>query len=250
MIKRAVFIILCLSTIAAFPGMGGVRNNLSKSAEEPPACADSSCTGFDVCQNFEGTANDGYDNSESWTEQNTTVDPDYATSAMRGSQMLHVQYTTGAALAYITFTARGEVYGFVRFKTADATPASSKIIVSLSDGSTNPFALWLTSAGKLSVDNGNQWNGATTGGLSDNTEYHIWFYYKKETVAGNDGISWVSFADSSTFSPTLSGDNYTEVTNGDADLDVSHLFLREPNGEAVYFDPVLLRSTSIGTVCN
>jgi hypothetical protein len=96
-----------------------------------------------------------------------------------------------------------------------------------------------------------RYNGATVDGLSDNIEYHIWFYYKKETVTGNDGISWVVFADSSTYSrPALSGNKYNECVTGDADQNITVLMLQETHGNTIYFDQSLLRSTSLDTVCN
>ncbi len=144
-----------------------------------------------VNQNFEGT---GYDNGETWTSAGGgTVNADYATNPIVGSQSL---YITGTATStYRSFSAQDSVFGFarVRFETYDT--GGNRNFWSIRDGSGTSVAdFGITSAGKMR---------ATAAGGSANTsldtiptgggyDLYIWFEYVKGT--GSDAIARVGWS--------------------------------------------------------
>jgi hypothetical protein len=103
----------------------------------------------------------------------------------------------------------------------------------------------LNTAGTLNIYCGNGAN--TTDTLSDNTEYHIWAYYK--AGSGSNAECWVEFTAEATRTPVGSGNKYASVSNGTATADAAKLQLLENVSDVSYYDQVLLDDEAIGTVC-
>ncbi len=248
--KKLIYLLLLL-LIVATPcfGQDMARMSLGVIGGGVPAagCADTSCTGFLICQNFEGT---GYDNSETWTENVTgtaVVDEDDTTATiLRGSQQLKITAGDGTGSARTAFTASGTVYGHVKFKTGDATPTATVYIITLYDSTYgNNLSIRILTGGQLGLTDESH-PGNTVGVLSDNTAYHIWFSYTKG--AGTDAKYTLAFS-ATTTEPT-SGNNYCEVTVGHGTLNMSILWLMSASALVNDFDQILLKTTTIGTVCN
>lgn len=208
-------------------------------------CDDSSCTGFDVCQNFEG---EGYDNSESWTESNGeegTIDEDEAGTVLRGSQSLEVIYGSSGGYVYSPAIDQGELYFHLLFRTPDATPASSTDILKLwTSGIATRYTLELQTNGTVRLTTAGNL-ASTTDSLSDNTTYHFWGYWKK---GAEDEEGWFEFTALATRTPVGSGNKYVEVTGGTNNDDIRYLTLLQEGGTQ-FWDQILVKTTAFTAVC-
>jgi hypothetical protein len=214
------------------------------------SCADSSCTGFLVCQNLEGT---GYDNSETWTEgvgSNCTVDEDDTTATPRGSQDLKISTSTspGTCLTRTSFTAGSSIYYHIRFKAAAIGVVADIGGLRDSTNTTQLHSITLLSTGALRSIDGSQ-TASTSGTLSAGVWYHIWGYYQKGT--GSNSVHSVEFTADNVRTPTGSGSGYATGTAGTstADAGIIRFLQTSENITGHYHDQVLVKSTSIGTVC-
>jgi hypothetical protein len=214
------------------------------------ACADASCTGFLICQNFEAdTASDcdpcTEDNSESWDKTvagTGTIDVDYGT-ALRGSQSCQITSdgSIGSSI-YVTFSAQGTVYGFFRVKVNDGRPSSTNQLMSfIGDGSVGGVSLMTD--GKIRVYNGSA-NAQSTTTLDDGASgtIYVWFYWTKGT--GTDGTMGIEVNTSRTFEEWEA-----EGTTGTATTDMTSVGLASRYVTDAVFDQVLIKTTAIGTVC-
>ena len=211
-----------------------------------PACADSSCTGFEICQNFEST---GYDNSESeWSEgigSNGIVDEDDQTATvLRGSYQLKVFGGDAGQSSYARFTfptALDEIYLHFRLKTpaANADDVVSVIFRDASQGSDLDFYIRggsdrfrvLTASGDV----------YPTDTYSDSTAYHVWIHYK------NDGTGSMGFSTDTT-EPTA-GNKYGTYSSGSTDS-IKSIDFRADSEETIYVDQVIVKTTAIGQICD
>jgi hypothetical protein len=208
------------------------------------ACADASCTGFMFCQNFEGT---GYDNSETWTEAGT-VDADDTSPALRGKQSCSL--ADSSSIRHDTGGTYTELYSFARYQFADATPTSNTVIYKQTDGSADFGLLSLqASTGKLICYHGTQFNIASTG-LSDATTYYIWIHFKASTGAG-DGImtATVSTTRNPAEATAALGCSVTNGNDADTNIDTVTFINSVAGGAGVSVDQILVKTSSIGTVC-
>jgi hypothetical protein len=198
--------------------------------------AGNECTGYIVCQNFEGT---GYDNSETWTEGivgGGTVNEDYTTTALRGAQSLYVGSTTyDLNYALITFTPSQPTVGIrMLFRPLEITDQDSEFI------SFNDANCKILTNGKLSCSHGStEVYGAYT--LSVNTTYYIWIDYTVGT--GNNGILSLYVATTSTKpgSPDIATTAGTGTSNVNECYVISHYELKS------IFDQILIKSSTIGS---
>jgi hypothetical protein len=243
--KRLLFVLifLLISSVTEARMACGTYGGKTATA----TCADSSCSGFDVCQNFEGA---GYDNSESWTETcgtGATCDEDYTTSPLRGSQSYYYNAGTGASTLYKTITTRSEYYGFIKVnKISDIT---TNILVALGANAVNKFYIgYTTTNDKISLT----YDSATVCGGTDSfdtgTTYYLWFYYKSASASpGSDGVYriWLSTTPTKPASPLCESTTQTTVTTT-----INRLYLNAAaNTGETKFDQVLLSPTEIGDVC-
>ncbi len=217
------------------------------------SCADTSCTGFIVCQNFEGT---GYDNSESWYASGGSgyvINPDYTTTILRGSQSDYL-YSGTETYAYNridTFTAAGEVYFHALWNPAVVVSGDYSMVVQFSTAAdAGNFTVYRRTGNVLSVSCGGA-ESLTVGAFTPTTTYRLWGHYKKGT--GANAECSIEFTAISTKSPTGTGDNYIARTNGTRTTDVERIHLRtayETSASTSIFDQVLLKTTAITNVCD
>ena len=239
--KKVLLILLILAfsfTSHAWDYRDGIKAVITaKKSGGAGSCADSSCSGFLVCQNFEGT---GYDNSESWTEScgsGATCDEDYSASPLRGAQSY--KFTTGTSNSNVTidYSAIDEVYFFVRLTIENDQTGTIFIIRSTN---TNLFTIGYSSGLNSLVYNGATGGAAVTLG----TTYYIWGYYTKGTGANEINRAWVS-----TTSTKPETADY-EITNGSNTEQANRgLLYDSANGTGSRFDQVLISTTEIGDVC-
>jgi hypothetical protein len=230
-----------ISTISGVPGASisticGVNYN-----DGDAACADSSCTGFLVCQNFE-TATTGYDNSETWTETGT-VEAAYTTGPLRGSQSCQL---SNSSRTYISIGDQTELYVFFRMDMADKTPSLDTIFFSLLDGSADAAKITLLTTGTVSCTHGTKTDTNATP-FAAGTNY-IWIHYKGNSGAG-DGVLSMHRGSSRIYSEAT---EICSITNGDdasTNSDTFRLTNDDDGGMGPIFDQVLVKTTAIGDVC-
>lgn len=205
------------------------------------ACADSSCVGFDICQNFEGA---GYDNSETWDELGGADEDDTTAPVGRDSQQIELIYTTESGRSYASITSRTAYYGHFIYWSNDATPASDKTIFALGDGT--PLTVINATDGTFGISCGGDYS-YTVSTMSNSTVYHVWVYAAKGT--GADAACSLGFSTGRV--EVTAGDAFASISTGTntANIDAVQLICDDDAASACYFDQVLLKSTSIGTVC-
>lgn len=196
-------------------------------------------------ERFEGT---GYQNT--WTESGTgTIDEDYTTSPLEGSQSLRIAASTQQPITVVTFSSdQAELWGYFRFRINTASFLANKPIFVLRNSSA-------TTVGSITVntDNGILPTNGTGGGsvtvdkMVTGSNYNIWWHYKKGT--GADGIFSCAF--SATGTEPTSGNAFQTKTNGNATTDAHDLRvgfgISNTTGEFV-IDQILMSTT--GTIGN
>ena len=238
--KRLLLLLLLLPSLAWGSDLGQEYARMNPyilgAGGSAAACADSSCTGFLVCQNFEGT---GYDNSESWTEScgaGATCDEDSTSSPLRGSQSYLYTSGTGASDVYKSFTESDEIYFFVRFSIAN--DAVSNIIIIKS----NETILFTVGYSPVSKKIAYNWTFGSA--VSLGTTYYLWGYYKKGTGEDEINRAWISTT------PTKPGSVDYELTTGVSTGQANRIVLYDSaSGAGGKFDQVLVKTTEIGDVC-
>lgn len=238
--KKFILLILLIPTLA-FARMGPMTFGGISTA--PASCADSSCTGFLVCQNFE-TATTGYDNSESWTETGT-VEAAYTTGPLRGAQSCQI----GAGGSRISKSLGGdyeELYVFFRMSLADTTPSETTRILSFLEGSADAAKIVIYATGTMACDHGTV-NDTNATPFAAGTNY-IWVHYKGNSGA-SDGVLSLHRGSSRVYSEAT---EICSITNGnDASAHATTFRLEDDAGDGmvVLYDQVLVKTTAIGDVC-
>lgn len=242
--KRLFLFFILLPTLC-FAGNQQIINMMNLYSAASEECADSSCTGFLVCQNAEGA---GYDNSESWSESGGTVDEDNTSSPLRGSQDIAITYSGDNGTTTMNFTgSEATVYGSFYYGPGDATPASNKtVLYLLNSSSTAIMQIIVDTSSHLGVTCNDGSFSTTTDTMADSTNYHVWYYY---TTNGVDTSScWVEFTAEGTRTPVGSGNKYTSDTGTETD-DADKLYLIHNKNTACQYDQILLKTSEIGTIC-
>lgn len=219
---------------------GAITNNSTQAA---PTCDDSSCTGFDTCQNFEGT---GYDNSETWTDDDGSINPDVTSSPGRGSQSCSLEWATESAHLIHSMTSRNSYYAHLLVKFSALASSGGATFFRFLGSDTDRLVLQIYETGEVLVFHGSSWS-FTTDQMSINTWYHVFVYYALGT--GSNGVAWVEWTAASTRSPSGSGNKYAEVTDGDSTGAVDSIAISETDGSILYVDQVLARASAITEVC-
>lgn len=233
--------ILLATPVWAFPPLIA-----GKTAAAAASCADTSCTGFVFCQNFE-TATTGYDNGpETWTAVGSP-DPVSASPALRGTQSCLLE---NSEEIYFTVSDLTEVYAFARYQFADSTPTGATIIFRGQHGTGGLASVTLATTGKLNCYSGTANNQASTG-LSSTTTYYIWIRVKANTGA-NDGITTVTVSTTTNPADANSALGCSVTTGDDADPHFSRIYFSNgaAGGAGVSVDQLLGKTTEIGAVCN
>jgi len=173
-----------------------------------------------ILETFEGT---GY-SAAGWTEQFTggTLNKDYTTTVLDGSQSLFIQNADFAA-AYVknTMTAAGHYWAF--FKVRPGTLSGTKSMFDLADvGSVPQCSVTLSAAGAVRVQVKNNAAGATTvATMSSGTTYNVWVEFNINN--GANCIGTVAFSTGTT-RPT-SGSNFAQVSTTTSATQVQEVFL-------------------------
>ncbi len=250
------------SAIASIDGVAGTAIGTLEGQtynDGDSVCADSSCTGFLVCQNFQ-TATTGYDNSESWSETVGTGGEveaaDTTATVLRGTQQLKIfagdagQTSFTVSPSFATTTSGSFHF---RFKAADATPATQHTIArGLGEDAVARFGIWLRTDGNIRVTYPNNYatsdfaNYAPVGSavLQNDTKYHFWIDF---TINGGPNNSTLSlYASTSQTKPETAA---LTISNGDATTGIAYVDLLQSQGATAYYDQVLVDNATIGSVC-
>jgi hypothetical protein len=207
------------------------------------ACGDSSCTGFLVCQNFEGA---GYDNSETWTEGGAPNE-DSTSPILRGAQSLLCDAAeAGKGPAF----AQTEFYGHVLFQFGVDPPGGTRRLIYFVDsGEVIKGSILLLSTKYLRGEHGTGAANSSTTVLSVNTTYHIWWYWKSETEeSAADGKLTIWVAPLTT-RDKASATQQIAITNGTSVETIDKVYLYGIAAETYSYDQVLIKTTDFTTVC-
>jgi hypothetical protein len=203
---------------------------------------------FLVHQNFEGT---GYDNSETWiatTGTGGSIDPDEATTVLRGSQSLRI-YAGDSGQTSVTRinlgTTQNELWGFARVRIGSTLPGADTFFLRLynvaNDYNSGQINIRATGNGKIA----NGLTEATAVGIwSPNVTYYMWFYWTKGT--GSDGLARLYIGTSS----TRPASPITTLTAGNASFSPDSVQLRSLNQATLYFDQVQISTSEITNVAD
>jgi len=237
LMRRWLILFICLITGTALAGQLRVLNPFI------PASTGFDCSAYDVCQNLEGV---GYDNSETWTEtlNDATIDEDYSTNPIVGSESLRIVDGGADGNVYIGFgpNADGDttyVYFRIRF---DAAPTANFYMMKLYDWSSLAASFRVKyPSGYLEINHGTQ---ALTGSIdiTDGTVYHIWLEWTTDSGAG-DGVlkSYISTTGTKPASPDAN------IDYGDCNLPgVDRLYINSGGGSTYVVDRILVDDSVIG----
>lgn len=246
--KLLIILFLLISLLTATP----IQSATMVSGRPCPggvtsSCADTSCTGFLWCQNFE-TETTGYDRDETWSTSGT-VDPAATASPLRGSQSATL---ANSSTLYRNVTTDGEIYAFGRFSFADATPTTATILFKGMNASSDVGWVSLHSTGKLICQNGTVYNVASGDALTNDTTYYIWIRVKAATSAeATDGIvtAEVSTTRNRADIDATLGCSVTTGNDDDTDITAIRYMNGAAGGAGVKIDQLLGKTTSIGDVC-
>lgn len=234
-----LFLLIPSLAFAGEPIQLARMNSYVAGAVAPAAsCADTSCTGFLVCQNLEGT---GYDNSETWVEDVGTPNEDYTTTVLRGSQSLFI---TEGNTVYFDLTASSEVYIHFRIRfTTD--PAGDVEVMKLWNSAFSTIFTFSRADTEIAVIHHGSDTTTTTATLAANTAYHLWIHYAKGT--GANGVHDIRISTTATMPVSADASSSSGVSTTDAD----YLAFKSAAGSGLSYivDQILVKTTSIGTVC-
>ena len=223
-----------------------VTANCTVIANFASSCNDSSCSGFDICQNFEGT---GYDNSETWTvdtKTGGTVDPDDTTATiLRGSQQLKILMgTSGAPFARHSFTSASEKWLHFMFKFS-GTVGNGTVLARLSNtaGGILQADVELDATKHPKVYHGSA-SATSSSTITAGTLYHFWLHYL--AGSGSNGVADMYWGTD----PVRANNEHLTITTGTSTANVAYLDLTDDNAtHANFYDQVLIRSAEITNVC-
>lgn len=193
-----------------------------------------------IDESYEGT---GYVNS--WTETAGTINEDYTTSPIVGSQSL---YITGSSVAtYVSFTAQDTVYVFarIRFQSIDA---ANRNLASIRDSSGTALASFgIGSGGQARATSAGGTANSSSGTFTTGNNYYFWMEYEKGT--GANAVTRIGWSSDGT-KPTLtaSGANSAVSSNGTTTAQGARFYwgTTASNVFEIVADHTLISSTVIG----
>ena len=186
-----------------------------------------------------------YDNA-GWSSQGT-VNPNYTTTVLEGTQSCFFDANADNAILDHTFTSQTTVYVYLMWRTAVAFPGNSMIFMIGNVSETECFRAYVKSGGGgglVYFDSNGVTSSEAVTVLSTNTTYHFWSSYTKGTGAN----AAVTLAFSTDGVRPTSGNNYISMTNGGGAVNAEWLRLRlEPNtGWNAIYDRILVSTTQLG----
>ncbi len=176
-----------------------------------------------VKQNFEGT---GYDNSETWSEfsggAGETIDEDYATGPLLGSQSLRVVSTDTFTFSYtkIDHTSLSEEWFFTMLKMAAVNADGKDIMADVDGGGAIQISVGV-SGGHFQVKCGSA-SATTSLSYSTGTLYYLWGHYLKGSGANAVAEIWVS---TTSTKPADASSGTASVTTGTSTANVQEFSL-------------------------
>jgi hypothetical protein len=210
------------------------------------SCASAGAT-YLINQRFEGTGgaptDDGYDNSEVWTESLGTPNEDYTTTILQGSESLLLDSSGGTSQRADSpnFTATAHVYGYMRIRINAMPSSGSQSIFTVRNGTTALLDAQLNAAGTLRVDIGAN-STLTVTAMSTGTTYHLWWEY--QAGSGANAVGNIAFSTDGV-RPT-SGNQFSGRTDGTATLNANNIRLNAVSAEVLILDQVLIDDVQIG----
>lgn len=217
------------------------------------------CTGFLVCQNFEGT---GLDNSETYSGTMGTADwyiaaddctgcvqnIDYTSAPLRGTQSL--QHINGTAGGWVVndLTSVSSFYIFFRLKLISLPSIDyADLLSAWGTGLSQNMTILMTTDGELYLGcNVEAEQSSATTALTVGTTYYVWGYFAKGT--GNNAQSWLRLSTTRTM-PDSNTISKTDFNMTDDYRFVGFTSSSKSTEYEYIIDQVLIKSTDIGTVC-
>jgi hypothetical protein len=202
-----------------------------------------SVVSYDQEEGFEPT---GY--TLSWSETGAgTLNEDYATSPIVGSQGLQVACSANNAAAFLGFTAASSRYEFFRLRI-DSTAAAGQNFFSFRTTTTARGSVFITSAAKLQVQASGGTANTCTDSLPTATNIYVWV----EVISGSgaDGILRAGWSTDGT-KPTLSatGAKSCASTDGTYTSTYNRAYFGATAGSITYslvFDRVIGHTSAVG----
>jgi len=192
----------------------------------------------------------GYDlgAAPKWYESGT-VNEDFSTTglSMEGAQCLEIDgHTANGETGYFTWgstTVSNSGYFYFR---CTGLPTTLSAIARYKDSFDVLAKLEIFSDGTLYIRNGTGSNPGTTGAMTTNTTYRVWFDYQKGS--GANGVATAAFSTTAT-RPT-SGANFVQTTDGTATVNANAFYLycekTAGSNQTNYFDNVQIATFTIG----
>jgi len=212
--KRIPWIILVVIGVFAYSVSAGllqerqaavIKARSSGGATPTPTPTPDPCDGYLVCEDAEGTGT-----PTGWTDSAAggTVNWDYTTTILEGSQSLYVDEDT-ADVFTISPSVSGLVSGYALIRFPSWGNITDQFLLSLTDsGAVSRCAARIDISGTAAVLEArlNATNGtATVGTLATGTTYHLWVDY-------NDAADTCTVAFSTDGTKPSSGDNVSVAT--------------------------------------
>lgn len=222
------------------------RMNVTVVAGGTPAAAacTENCADFIYCQNAEGA---GYDNSETWTETGSTVNEDYTTTVLRGSQSIYFP-TTGSLIELISANASlyDEVWVHFQLRIISLPTSSNQGIIHIQrQGVADVTMLRLNTDGTFTLVQEGGGTATTAGAYSTGTNYHVWVRSVKST--GSNGVGALYIGTTS----TRPGSAVASFSNGGATNQADRIVFKNQNsGLAYIIDQIYFDNAEIGNVCD
>ena len=206
-----------------------------------------SCTGYDICQNLEAV---GYDNGETWNEtlNQATIDENYSASPIVGAQSLQVVDGGTDGNVYATVDTSGfsdgdTLYGYFQVRVDTDTTGAIVQMVNFYDWSSDVGDISLSDAGAINSHHGSVSDTGSTN-ISGGGVFHIWWEFKTETGAGDNGVLkvWVSATSTKPETPEI------DASDGNGDfVAIDRYYIWARGASTIVYDKILIDRTQIGS---
>lgn len=198
-----------------------------------------------LTESFEGA--NGYDNA-GWVPGGTgSIDPDYTTTILDGSQSLLITIpNAGLEYAYFNTAGTAEVWAFFLARFSTVSPASATTFFDLANtGGGSTCVLKLNTDGTVLVTSGAQ-GVSTVSALTANTKYWFWVHYK--AGSGANGVEDVGF--STDCIRPASGNQFAQRSDTVQTASIGYVipgnFVAGASAVNVIYDRLYLTSSQIG----
>ena len=195
-----------------------------------------------LSEGFEGT---GYENT--WSESGSTIDEDYTSTVLVGSQSLRISTTTTATTVSTLGASYSTLEAYFQLRTATLYGSGQSLIQFLNSSNTVVLNCLFNSGGALVLRAaGSNPQQTTSDTMSTGTTYHVWIRY----VAGTGSNAFASAEFSSTGTRAGSGTKYASISTGNATTDANKIRFGPASSVTnsdIVIDRVLVLNGSIGS---